>query len=309
MHILHIGYPKAASTFLQQWFQKHPQITYQHHAIAGLTQSHDICKQAAATTQSTDKNAFAKKIFVTSHEKFSVWSGANATNLDALTQKYDPLKIYQQNICNTLHTLFPEAKILIITRNVHDLLKSGYSQVLKMGSSLNHLEIFEYNQNYFLDIADYNYLINLYAQKFGIQNLIVLPFELLNDQPQLFMQILEQKMELTPLPHNTPAPTTNEKVNASLQNKDLYWYPKVAQTVLKIGGWGGATFQKKLFTWYRTKLYYNRLDFLFAFLKKISPQQKNIQIPTEILKMYEGKATILKNFEGYQNYYKKYLID
>jgi hypothetical protein len=35
-HLIHIGYPKAGSTFLQESFASHPELAYRKGAIAGF---------------------------------------------------------------------------------------------------------------------------------------------------------------------------------------------------------------------------------------------------------------------------------
>ena len=41
-HVIHIGFPKCASTYLQQWFAAHPQIAYRPGGLAGMYNIYDL---------------------------------------------------------------------------------------------------------------------------------------------------------------------------------------------------------------------------------------------------------------------------
>ena len=41
-HLIHIGFPKAASTFLQHWFDRHPEIAYRPGGLAGMHTVYDL---------------------------------------------------------------------------------------------------------------------------------------------------------------------------------------------------------------------------------------------------------------------------
>ena len=43
-HLIHIGYPKAGSTLLRQWFEAHPQILYASGGLAGFDSVIDLMR-------------------------------------------------------------------------------------------------------------------------------------------------------------------------------------------------------------------------------------------------------------------------
>jgi hypothetical protein len=57
-HLIHIGYPKAGSTFLQAWFEQHPELCYAPGGLGGFYNIYEICRPSGR----------ACKYFVTSFE-------------------------------------------------------------------------------------------------------------------------------------------------------------------------------------------------------------------------------------------------
>ncbi len=113
--LIHIGYPKTGSNFIQYWFERHPQVYFKLDKMAGFSGPKEI---PAYAYQNSDQH----KVFVISEEQLSVWGG----ELDIVNVKYKAGDIAgtQLNICKTLHSLFPGAVIQVHTRGYESLLKS-----------------------------------------------------------------------------------------------------------------------------------------------------------------------------------------
>jgi len=71
---------------------------------------------------------------------------------------------------------------------------------------------------------DFDYLIRLYSDAFGEENLIVLPYELLRTTI-CFLTILEEKLGLEHIEPNF------SRLNPSLSHEELYWYPVISRWV------------------------------------------------------------------------------
>jgi|GEM_PF-5080405 len=41
-HLIHIGFPKSGSTFLQEWFRQHPQLFYAPGGLGGFYNVYEI---------------------------------------------------------------------------------------------------------------------------------------------------------------------------------------------------------------------------------------------------------------------------
>lgn len=215
-HLIHIGFPKCASTYLQDWFEANPQIAYRPGGFAGM---HSVYHFVEALL---DQSA-TFRLRVTSAEQLSLpidpavygsadpdlWSGANRA---------------AQAACDGLFVMFPDAHILLITRGFESVLRSGYSQMVRMGTHAlasdfeGALDAFDHPPNN----LNYDAMVAMYREHFG-ERVIVLPYELLQASPRAFLQAIEEPFGLEPFD-----PSGGSK-NPSLRPDELYWYPRLAR--------------------------------------------------------------------------------
>ena len=217
--LIHIGYIKSGSTYLQRWFEKHPAMYYRFKGVTGFYGTHDISWYA----ESTDP---LHECFVISSEHLSVWkSDSDIVGMRSGLKKYD-IKAYQLKLRDTLHAIYPTAKILIVTRGYTSLFQSFYAQYVAIGGTYDFENLLKSMWDNFPQLFDYSHVVNIYREKFGNDNVIVLPYELLRADPHGFTGIIEKKMGV----QNTFAFST-EKVNAALDKKTLAAYRKVSNVV------------------------------------------------------------------------------
>ena len=100
----------------------------------------------------------------------------------------------------------PSAKIVFVIRKQADYVHSQYMQAIHMGSAFSINYFINYSNGSFgnytpspwkkanLDIRILNYMnfVNTYIERFGKENILVLPFELLRGNKELFIKKLEQ---------------------------------------------------------------------------------------------------------------------
>ena len=138
-HLIHIGYPKTGSTFLQEWFNQNPQISYSHGALAGFNDIFGIVRLAV----NSKPNEYL--CFVTSTETISIpqfeAGYIPVRHGKGVILPSDSIIEAQKNCCQLLKELFPNGKILIVTRGLRKMLFSGFSEFVKEGGvfSLNEL--------------------------------------------------------------------------------------------------------------------------------------------------------------------------
>ena len=132
---------------------------------------------------------------------------------------YATIQTQQKQICELLYTLFPTAHILIVTRNWHSILHSSYSQHVRSGGTQSMATLFSGDTALLSDVFDYDYLIDLYEARFGREQVLVLPYELLKAGEQGFQQAIETALHI---PH---VPIVVGKVNQGLSDPEKYWYP------------------------------------------------------------------------------------
>ncbi|MBW8010815.1 MAG: hypothetical protein FVQ83_06165 [Chloroflexi bacterium] len=305
--ILHIGYAKAGSTFLQNWFQIHPQLQFTPMGIAGFSSVIDISVKAIFDAKP------APKYYVTSHESISTGMaiGNDFVNLEFIvleSQNKDKKEVRrnQARICETLHRIFPDSQVIIVTRGFESILLSSYSEYIKRGGGLDLETFLEYYRIFNVQWLDINHLINLYGEAFGEANLIVLPYELLRDNQSKFLSFLEQRLEIDHCEVDPGNP------NPSLNPDELFWYTKM--TKFGITPLAKLLGKKAGYALYRKYILhivlpnrlrsFIRLPTLFLGERKVSDK-----IPPEHLDEYKARGTILARNPFYTDYLSDYLLD
>jgi hypothetical protein len=302
-HLIHIGYPKAGSTFLQEWFALHPQLLYQPGGLAGFHDIYNLCRQGADAT----KNPFA--YHVTSSESLCMPHEATGTLSSAhhTGSTPAPIKARQARVCQMLRDLFFGSRILVVTRGFRSALQSGYSQLVRTGSVLSPHEMFclepQNSPSSVNDYYDYNYLLNLYTYAFGAENVIVLPYELLRDNQNAFIAALEKALEL---PHFE---IDIGRANASLSPAELYWYPRISRVVMGIARRLGNKPFRKIYKLHIQQTYNNRWRRLIQILHRLQPDKvvTSADFANAPMQLFAGCADSLRHYPLYAPYAKEYL--
>jgi Sulfotransferase domain len=300
-HLIHIGYPKAGSTFLQAWFERHPDLRYVPGGLGGFHNVYEIARPSER----------AYKYYVTSFEGLSTpHESAGGLRLDfggAETERVDLVKENQAAVCLALKSLYPGSRVLIMTRGFKGMIISSYSQSVRMGTRL-HLndmcqKLAERLQNDAQHYYDYDHLIRLYGEAFGADNLLLLPYELLRDDQNKFLAVLEENLGLE------HAEIQIGRVNPSLSPEELYWYPVISRAVSAAAARLGTSRFKRFYSWYVDKTLDNRLRPLIKVLRRLKPDRRisEADLPVDILRYCEGKATRLEDHPLYAPYAAEYL--
>lgn len=299
-HLIHVGYAKAGSTFLQRWFALHPALAYAPGAIGGFRDVYEICH--APETREAYR--------VTSTEALSFpYRGAGAHGVLRSADEYTPpdrIKEAQAAVCAALRDLFPGSRILIVTRGFRAMIASGYSQYVRTGGTKSldamcrSLADPAAGRN---DYYDFDYLIGLYEAAFGAEAVIVLPFELLRDDPLRFLAEIETRLGL---PH---ADTEIGRENPSLSPEALYWYPRFARLVAA----AMTAFGPRAAAWahrrYAALTLHDRLRPAVRLLARLRPGRRvtSADVPAHVLRCCVGQATRLRENPLYAPYAAEYL--
>ena len=167
-NLVHIGFPRCGSTYLQHWFGRHSQLYFKDVTLGGFRDTLDICRSSVEPMKPE------LKYFVTSCEGFSLpYYGVGRNIVDLLEGAYSyptHVQVLQANACLALADLFPGAKILIVTRGFKPLLISLYNQFVRMGYQKTLAEM---SRDFVASGgADYSFVIDLYQSSFGKENII-----------------------------------------------------------------------------------------------------------------------------------------
>ena len=288
-HLIHIGYPKAGSTFLQRWFAAHPQIAYAHGGVAGFR---NVYEMAAAPAHAQDQILWR----VTSQESLAMpRAGTGSLLADHGMLTAGELAARETRACTMLAELFPNAHVLIVTRGFRSMILSSYSQYVRTGGcdDLEAMEIAKGDNPWHFDR-----LIETYRRAFG-ERVIVLPFELLARDAAGFRAEIEHRLGLAPFDFHDTA------VNPSLSPVELRWYPRLARLLARLPF--GRRFRRQ----FVFVVFYNRLRLLIAVLNKIRPAipVTGDLVPDPILEDVCGYADVLANEPLFAPYARDYLFD
>jgi hypothetical protein len=225
----------------------------------------------------------------------------------------EPLATRRRRVCARLRTMFGDATILIVTRGFHSVMASAYSEVVRWGRTLSIRECVSLYQDSpafegwrAADIFDYDAAVRLYTDTFGAERVVVLPFELLRDDPRGFLARLEQLLDLEPSPEQPPWR------NRSLSVAELYWYPRFARTVERATSRLGTPGKVLRYKGYERAVGSGRLerpvDVLSRVLRTPTVNPAN-EVPPEVVETCRGRASSLATNPDYAPYAADYLND
>lgn len=302
-HLIHVGYGKAGSTFLQAWFERHPELRYALGGLGGFNNVYEMARPAGR----------AYRYYVTSYEGLSLpIVSAGGMHLDFAISRPTPdkgAKEKQAEVCSTLKSLYPDSRVLIVTRGFKGLILSGYSECVRLGTRLQldgvcreFSECLRIDEDHYWD---FDYLIRLYSDAFGDENLIVMPYELLRDDQDRFLAVLEERLGI---PH---AEVEVGRLNPSLSPEELYWYPLISRAVSAAASRLGDAWYQRTYRWYVLKVLSNGLRPLVKALRHLRPGGRitEANFDDEILLYCRGKATLLQEHPLYAPYAADYLWD
>jgi hypothetical protein len=301
-HLVHVGYPKAGSTTLQAWFESRPDVVFADDTIGGVTSAEGIAEQVAVTDG-------GPRWVVTSAERL-ILPTVEGKGPMAPTE---PIAARRERVCARLRDMFGDATILIVTRGFRSIIASSYSQTLRWGPALSvdeflalYQESPEFEGLRAADGLDYDAALRLYTETFGAENVLVLPFELLRDDPRAFLARLEQRLELEPRFDQVPWR------NASLSGAEQYWYLRFSRGVERATarlGRPGMTLQRG---YYQRAIRAGRLkrpaEVLSRVLRTPTVKPAN-EIPAEMVESCRGLASSLAANPDYAPYAVDYLND
>jgi hypothetical protein len=288
-HLLHVGYPKAGSTFLQRWFDAHPQLAHTYGAIAGFRDMHAIAREGC-----TSREALYR---VTSNEEFCApRPDAGRMEIDYEHPRELTMALSQERVCSMLSEIFPNATVLIITRGFRSMILSTLSQYARSGGEEDLAAMMGKAQKR-ADPWYYDGLIALYQRAFGEENVIVMPYELLRDDADAFTRTLSLRLGIE------PHPPLRERVNESLSPIEMYWYPRLTRLMRRIPS-------RRLFDRYILAALRNELRGPIAWLDRLKPGTPftSESIPEEAVNGFRGRAESLRGNPLYAPYAAEYLL-
>ncbi|HXH18543.1 MAG TPA: hypothetical protein VNJ07_05620 [Chitinophagales bacterium] len=284
--LLHIGYPKTGSNFLRQYFNSNDKLF-----VEGSTFTDNYIKTGKISAELASKT---EKHHIISEERFSVWGG----EVEIVGVKFKPydIKSHQKETCRSLKAAFPEAKVLIVLRGFKSALRSMYWQYVSIGGIFSFPKFQQNYREYFADFYDYDFLVRTYREVFQ-NKVILLPFELLEEDSVKFLGIMEDKCAL---PH---ADFTATKANASLTEK-IDFYTILSRLIYEMIQPFPYSLQKKIYGKYANALYNRKLNHI----SKLFSRHRKLEIDEETLRLFIGKAEVVRNEKLFEPYREAYFL-
>lgn len=297
-HLIHIGYAKAGSSILQRWFAEHPQIAFARSGIAGFATVYDVSKVVASEPGATRLRVTSEESLVTPHAT----AGDRIIDYDLLAERLPQDDLHL--VCDELAQVFPLAWILIVTRGFRDMMLSSYSQYVRTGGTDRFFALdpeFGSQTHRSRHVWHYDRAIDLYERAFP-GRVIVLPFELLRDDPEHFVRTLEAKFQL----RHRPLPAQID--NPSLSAEELLWYPRLSRGLTRLSM--PARLRRRVTRLYLTGVANGALRWLARTGQVLRPGVpiRREMVGDAVLENFRGKADRLRDDPDYRPYAADYLF-
>jgi hypothetical protein len=189
--VLHIGYPRAASTFVARFLESHPEVSFDEHRLGELLFPYSgrpvvVGKPSPDKTHvSRDENVAESVCWVKSRENWQRYLYVPG----AWDRVKDDIVADPAETALRLHKVHPRAKVLLVIREQADWLQSVYKYAISQ---------LPWNQRSFADYATtpsgivmlqaghFDQTIQAYLDVFGSQRVCVLRFEDIVTAPKRF---------------------------------------------------------------------------------------------------------------------------
>jgi hypothetical protein len=205
-----------------------------------------------------------------------------------------------------LREIFPEARVLIVTRGFSGIIRSLYSQYVKLGGELpfpKYLEAYGSILDQWLDV-DYN--VGLYRDAFGDEKLLVLPFEMLKADKPAFIDRVEGFLGIDHFEGSVPGVR-----NPALGPDRLYWYSLLSRYLVSpVAELFEPEHGKNVYSFYSFKIVRpDRLGFAIRLLNSVVPRTMSMDFPQGYLERFRGVASSLASSEAHRPYLDQYLVE
>jgi hypothetical protein len=215
--LVHVGYPKAASTWLQQaLFTDGFGFSVPWPDARSLAIEHLALPNSFKFEPRSASEAFEEGLRSASERSLLPVLSDETLCGDPLQRRY-----HGREIADRIHAVFPGARILICIREQQDLVRSLYREYVKQGGTLPIERFLESERRppgvtpmYRLDYGDYDAVIAYYQRLFGRDRVLTLPFELLKADPEVFLRRI-QKFAGVPAEGSAPRNSANRGLSGA----------------------------------------------------------------------------------------------
>lgn len=174
--VIHIGLPKACSTYLQRSVTgltdirvlEHPKLLKLRLAAFGDVPERPVINALREELENIQHGG----VLLISDERLSSWRHTDFRWLDGRA-----VKSYQERCATLLKSAFGNSRILMLTRNPRAWLASIHAQYVKAGESRSLADFCEHNRGYLIQASRLDDLVAFYSKQFGSSSVSVFPVE------------------------------------------------------------------------------------------------------------------------------------
>ena len=221
--LIHIGYHKTATTWLQQRLFFNAECSAFYPFAADLERPRALAKYFVCDAEGALLSAFSNhraELAATIEEIRQATRGRTGTPVlsdERLSGNPHSGGFDAARIAGSLHEHFPDAHVLIVIREQRSLTLSCYFQYLSIGGtrSLTTYMRDRYDgrvPGFSFANIDFLPLVRHYRQRWGAERVTVLPYELFAAEPRRFLAYVESKIGRT---IDVPASEFEVKVNSN----------------------------------------------------------------------------------------------
>jgi hypothetical protein len=298
--LIHVGLHKTGSTWLSCWLERHPLIAFAHNSFGGAYNPTDICRSAVKE---------APYWYAISDEHLTggrIWpDGYTSLLLRHAGFHKAPTGIadHRQKVAKQLLAMFPHALILITTRGFASAIRSLYAQVVRIGGDQSFLEFYNSYRHFIYDWLDLDSVISTYRDLFGPDQVVVLPFELLAQDEDLYQRLLEQRLGLprTPIAIGRVYPSLSSRQLLAYSRFSRLWLQPIAR---RLSCSKASMLYLAYAAWVVNRHWCDRLIQLSHAPGRHHPA---IIVPVDFVEQYRGKASLLATDPIYKPFADVYL--
>lgn len=290
-HLLHVGYPKTGSKFLQRWLAAHPDVAFSYWGIAGFRDAHALMAAAAGPLPAW--HATSHEALLSPLPHFEDLGAGGATSL--------PTREGQRTACAMLARLFPGAQVLIVLRGYEALIRSFYAELVVGGSAYRFADFCQALLGQVeagSDVFDFDAAIGSYSEAFGDERLLVLPYELLRDRPDDFFGAIEARLAIPAL---RPSP---DRVRPSPPESRLAAYRRMTRWMRAVPA--PARLRRRYVAALRT----GRLGDVGAAVERLGggSGEERQAVPRRLLEALAGRSRRLRGNPLFADYWDEYFV-
>ena len=214
--LIHIGFYKTATSWMQKYL-----FTEQFGFTVAM-----IPAEVQITLIEPGPFRFAPQQALGFYQKRVARSDPQATRLISVEALSGDLPSTGRNArqnADRLRATFPQAKILLVTREQKSLLRSLYKSMVAWGSTFSISRLLEpvaYPQphEFNFDFLRFDLLAGYYIRLFGKENVLVLPYEMLQRSPREFLRriIAHAGRDMQTAPEGERYPPFGKRVNKTV---------------------------------------------------------------------------------------------